>query len=128
MTVQPEKNYAVPKLTIGILTLNEEKRIATCINSAIFADQIIVVDSGSKDRTKEIAASLGAEVYYLNAYSSISAWRGRARRVVARHGAACACGHARGKFSPRVRTHARSTGKQGRVLRFFDTNFQIDYD
>ncbi len=60
MTVQPKKNYGVPKLTIGILTLNEEKRITTCINSAIFADQIIVVDSGSKDRTKAIAASLGA--------------------------------------------------------------------
>jgi glycosyltransferase involved in cell wall biosynthesis len=51
------------KLTIGILTLNEEKRIAGCIKSAQFAGQIVVIDSGSKDRTREIAAELGAEVY-----------------------------------------------------------------
>lgn len=51
------------RLTIGILTLNEEKRIAKCIKSAKFADQIIVVDSGSKDRTRDIAVELGAEVY-----------------------------------------------------------------
>lgn len=51
------------KLTIGILTLNEEKRIASCIRSASFADQVIVVDSGSTDRTREIAASAGAEVH-----------------------------------------------------------------
>ena len=33
-------------LTIGILTMNEERRIAACIDSAAFADQIIVVDHG----------------------------------------------------------------------------------
>ena len=63
MTLRPELTQERVRLTIGILTLNEEKRIASCINSAKFADQIVVVDSGSKDRTREIAASLGAEVY-----------------------------------------------------------------
>ncbi len=62
MTAQTPHTPA-PKLTIGILTLNEEKRIANCINSAKFANQIVVVDSGSKDKTREIAASLGAEVH-----------------------------------------------------------------
>ena len=52
-----------PRLTIGILTMNEERRIAACIESARFADQVIVVDSGSTDRTREIAVELGAEVY-----------------------------------------------------------------
>ncbi len=51
------------RLCIGILTLNEEKRIASCIRSAAFADQILVIDSGSRDRTVEIAQSLGAEVH-----------------------------------------------------------------
>lgn len=51
------------RLCIGILTLNEEKRIASCIRSAAFADQILVIDSGSQDRTAEIAQSLGAEVH-----------------------------------------------------------------
>ena len=50
-------------LTIGILTMNEERRIAACIDSAAFADQIIVVDSGSSDATVEIATAKGVEVY-----------------------------------------------------------------
>ena len=52
-----------PTLCIGILTMNEERRIAQCIQSAKFADQIVVVDSGSKDRTLDIAQSLGAQVH-----------------------------------------------------------------
>lgn len=51
------------KLTIGILTMNEERRIAACIESAAFADQIVVVDSGSSDATVGIAKDLGVEVY-----------------------------------------------------------------
>lgn len=65
------------KLTIGILTLNEEKRIANCINSAKFADQVIVVDSGSKDRTREIAAELGAEVYEYPDWQGFAVQRNR---------------------------------------------------
>lgn len=53
----------MPRLTVAILTLNEEKRIANCIRSAAFADEIIVVDSGSRDRTVEIARELGASVH-----------------------------------------------------------------
>lgn len=52
-----------PTLCIGILTMNEERRIAQCIQSAKFADQIVVVDSGSKDHTVAIAQSLGAQVH-----------------------------------------------------------------
>ncbi len=63
MTEQFDLPDIRPKLTVGILTLNEEKRIESCINSAKFADQILVIDSGSKDKTCEIAAALGAEVY-----------------------------------------------------------------
>jgi glycosyltransferase involved in cell wall biosynthesis len=52
-----------PTLCIAILTLNEERRIAQCIQSAHFADQIVVVDSGSKDGTVALAQSLGAQVH-----------------------------------------------------------------
>lgn len=46
-----------------ILTLDEEKHIARCIESIrAHCKSILVVDSGSKDRTREIATSLGAEV------------------------------------------------------------------
>lgn len=52
-----------PRLTIGILTMNEERRIEACIQSALFADEIIVVDSGSKDNTVALAQQLGATVH-----------------------------------------------------------------
>jgi glycosyltransferase involved in cell wall biosynthesis len=49
-------------LTVVILTLNEERNISACIASARSADEIIVVDSGSTDRTRELAAAAGARV------------------------------------------------------------------
>ena len=52
-----------PTLCIGILTMNEARRIEQCIHSAKFANQIVVVDSGSKDDTVAIAQGLGAQVH-----------------------------------------------------------------
>jgi len=51
------------KLSLVIITLNEEKNIERCIKSVPFASEVIVVDSGSKDRTVEVAERLGAKVY-----------------------------------------------------------------
>lgn len=46
------------KLSIIIITLNEERNIARCIDSIhSLADEIIIVDSGSEDKTEEIALS-----------------------------------------------------------------------
>jgi len=51
-------------ISVVIITKNEEKRIAYCINSVKnWADEIIVVDDESTDRTVEIAKSLGAKVF-----------------------------------------------------------------
>ncbi len=49
-------------ISAAIITLNEERNIAGCIKSLDWVDQIVVVDSLSSDRTKEIAVELGAEV------------------------------------------------------------------
>ncbi|MBP2654182.1 MAG: glycosyl transferase [Firmicutes bacterium] len=48
------------KLAVLILTYNEELHIEECMKSAAFADEIVVVDSGSTDRTVELATSGGA--------------------------------------------------------------------
>lgn len=50
-------------LTVIILTYNEEIHIARCLeNVAQLAQRVVVVDSGSTDRTVEIATAAGAEV------------------------------------------------------------------
>ncbi len=43
------------KLSAVVITYNEEKRIEDCLRSVSFADEIVVVDSYSSDRTKELA-------------------------------------------------------------------------
>ena len=52
------------KLTVIILTYNEEKHIERCIESLLpIAKNIFIVDSFSSDKTIEICESLGAKVY-----------------------------------------------------------------
>src|SRR3984957_6496973 len=50
------------KITATIITLNEERNVARAIESLRCCDEILVVDSGSTDRTLELAARLGARV------------------------------------------------------------------
>ncbi len=51
------------KLSIVIITKNEESFIEDAIKSASFADEVLILDSGSTDDTCNIAKSLGAKVY-----------------------------------------------------------------
>ncbi|HTB06156.1 MAG TPA: glycosyltransferase family 2 protein [Bacteroidia bacterium] len=52
------------KLSVVIITYNEEKNIARCLDSVQgVADEIIVVDSFSIDKTEEICKSKGARFY-----------------------------------------------------------------
>jgi glycosyltransferase involved in cell wall biosynthesis len=49
-------------LTIIIAAKNEARNISDCVQSASFADEIIVLDSGSTDGTQQLAESAGAQV------------------------------------------------------------------
>ena len=60
----------MPRLSLVVITLNEESSISRCLNSARIADEVIVVDGGSTDRTTEIAKACGARVIVA------SDWRG----------------------------------------------------
>ena len=53
---------STPRLSVILITHNEAGNIAECLASVAFADERIVVDSGSTDGTVEIARSLGAQV------------------------------------------------------------------
>ncbi len=49
-------------LSVVIITRNAASQLAACLASASFADEIVVVDSGSADGTAELAAARGARV------------------------------------------------------------------
>jgi len=51
-----------PRVTGLVLTLNGAKHLDECLKSLDFCDQILVVDSGSTDATREIAEAHGAKV------------------------------------------------------------------
>jgi len=53
-----------PPVSVTIITKNEEHNIAKAINSVRWAEEILVVDSGSSDQTTSIAEALGARVLF----------------------------------------------------------------
>lgn len=77
LSVQPRPEYpaAVTPVSVIILTFNEETNIAACIESCQWwCDDIHVLDSGSTDRTAQIARGLGASVY-VNRFASFGQQR-----------------------------------------------------
>ncbi len=61
------------KVSVAIITLNEEDRLPLCLESLSFADEIVVIDCGSKDNTVTIAESFGCKVLF-------HPWQGYARQ------------------------------------------------
>src|SRR5271157_4259956 len=51
-------------LSVAMIAMNEEHNLPRTLESVKWADEIIVVDSGSKDRTIEIAQSFGAKTSF----------------------------------------------------------------
>lgn len=52
-----------PNLSVIIITKNEAHNIVECLKSVIFADEIIVVDSGSEDDTVKLAKQFTDKIY-----------------------------------------------------------------
>lgn len=54
----------MPRLSAIVITKNEAANIGACLDSVAFADELIVVDSGSEDDTVAIARAKGAQVSF----------------------------------------------------------------
>ena len=52
----------MPKLSVTIITLDEADHVGAAIDSAAWADEIVLVDAGSHDGTADIARAKGAQV------------------------------------------------------------------
>lgn len=71
-------------LSVAIVTRDEERNLARCLASVRWADDVVVVDSGSTDRTRAIAAAAGARVIE-NPWPGYAAQKNRAA-AEGRHG------------------------------------------
>ena len=49
-------------ISVYILAYNEEAKIEECIKSVLWADEVVLIDSHSKDKTAQIAENLGVKV------------------------------------------------------------------
>jgi glycosyltransferase involved in cell wall biosynthesis len=65
-------------LTVTVITHNEADHIAAALDSVAWADEVIVVDSGSTDRTVEICRVLGARVVVTDDYPGNGPQKNRA--------------------------------------------------
>lgn len=71
----------MPEFSVVILTLNEEKNLPGCLASVVGCDDIVVLDSGSTDRTAEIARAAGARVF-TRRFDSFAGQRNHAQREI----------------------------------------------
>ena len=65
-------------LSVAVITKNEAHRIERCLLSVAFADQVVVVDSGSTDDTVALARRLGAEVQVTRDWPGFGVQKNRA--------------------------------------------------
>ena len=71
----------VPPVSILILTLNEEKKLPACLAAVARFDDIVVLDSGSTDRTVERARAAGARVF-VNPFKDFASQRNHAHETI----------------------------------------------
>jgi len=71
-----EINANSPLISLSMIVKNEEKMLAGCLDSVRnLVDEIIIVDTGSSDKTVEIAKRYGAKVHYFDWIDDFAAAR-----------------------------------------------------
>ncbi len=74
-----------PTISLCMITKNEEDNLANCLNSVKdIVDEIIIVDTGSKDKTKEIAKKFNAKIFDFKWSDDFSAARNESLKHAAK--------------------------------------------
>ena len=84
LPAQRFRRHAAIALSVILITRNESRHIEACLKSVAFADEWIVVDSGSTDGTRELAESMGARVVVTDDWPGFGVQKGRALALAAR--------------------------------------------
>jgi glycosyltransferase involved in cell wall biosynthesis len=71
-------NSSKPTLSVVVITKNEESDLPRCLRSVWFADEIVVLDSGSTDRTVEIAREFTDKVFVSDDWPGFGPQKNRA--------------------------------------------------
>jgi len=72
---------SAPKLSVCIICKNEEKHLEQCLQSVRFADEIVILDSGSDDGTLEIARRYTDQVHVRDDWDGFGIQRQRAEQL-----------------------------------------------
>lgn len=67
-----------PRLSVALITHNEAHNLGACLAGVRWADEIVVVDNGSSDGTREIARAAGARVIETDDWPGFGAQKNRA--------------------------------------------------
>lgn len=70
------------KISIIIITRNEEEMIEDCLKSAAWVDELVILDTGSTDKTIKLAGNYKVKIFY--AYSKerdFAAWHNQGKKV-----------------------------------------------
>src|SRR5262249_22351850 len=74
VVVRPPTMATKPRLSLTMIVKNEESNLPDCLQSvADLVDELIIVDTGSSDRTKEAAVRFGAKIYDFTWVDSLAA-------------------------------------------------------
>ncbi len=75
---KPLESSAAPRVSLCMIVRNEERSLGRCLESVQgFVDEIVVVDTGSTDRTPDVARQFGAKLFFEEWRGDFSAARNR---------------------------------------------------
>ncbi|MDP2371733.1 glycosyltransferase family 2 protein [Rhodoferax sp.] len=104
------------QLSVIIITCNEQANILACLESVSFADEVIVLDSGSSDQTVALARAAGAAVHVTQDWPGFGPQKNRAL-ALARHAWVLSL-DADERVSPALATEIRSAMRSERCQAF----------